>query len=308
MDDAEDVLKAKEEARIKTREKQAHAQWKMIPVVAGQLRFFAMLDLCLQIFYQLPIIEVSKTMADAGFRKIWSVEDAAGPITRLKFPQLIDSVGTNNEIKFLIDKQNLLFQIMNCIIIAFIVLQNQVFSSSGYVKFVTQSDGSMDLLMKLAETKAKAITQCRNNYKLRKILSLQRRHDTILAVVDKIKEKVVRWRMFTRTTLVVEDKSKQLPAPVEEEPQTPASAIVENPLTRQKTSKLEHRRVDQDEDETPDKVDQENDEANIEDSEQELQSVGEQEELPKKKKKVGFAEGTTTKPKKATKKVTVEEA
>jgi hypothetical protein len=73
------------------------------------------------------------------------------------------------------------------------------------MKFVTQTDGSMDLLMKLAEQKAKSIAYIFNNKKIRKIIMIQRRKENILSVVAKLKEKIVRWRKFTKTTLDVDE-------------------------------------------------------------------------------------------------------
>lgn len=59
----------------------------------------------------------------------------------------------------------------------------------------------MDLLVKLAEKKARSIAYKFNNLKIRKIISIQRKKETIIKTVDKIKEKVKRWRQFTKTTL-----------------------------------------------------------------------------------------------------------
>lgn len=67
---------------------------------------------------------------------------------------------------------------------------------------MTQQDGSMDLLMQLAELKAKSITYVYNNYKIRKILSVQRKREAILKTVEQLKQKIFRWRQFTRTTMV----------------------------------------------------------------------------------------------------------
>ena len=61
----------------------------------------------------------------------------------------------------------------------------------------------MDLMVQLADLKAKSIAFTFNNLKIRKIISIQRRKETILATVDKLKEKLKRWRLFTRTTLDV---------------------------------------------------------------------------------------------------------
>lgn len=90
---------------------------------------------------------------------------------------------------------------MNCVIIMFIMLQSEIFDSQGYIKFVTQSDGSMDLLVQLADLKSKSMAYIFNNNKIRKILSIQRKKESINGTIDRLKNKIVRWRQFTRTTL-----------------------------------------------------------------------------------------------------------
>ena len=69
-----------------------------------------------------------------------------------------------------IDWTNFGLQCLNCIMICALSFQSEVFHSTGYMKFVTQTDGSMDLLMKLAEQKAKSIAYIFNNKKIRKII------------------------------------------------------------------------------------------------------------------------------------------
>ena len=59
----------------------------------------------------------------------------------------------------------------------------------------------MDLLIQLADLKAKSIAYCYNNIKIRKIIAIQRQKESTEATVEKIKEKLKRWRIFTRTTL-----------------------------------------------------------------------------------------------------------
>jgi len=59
----------------------------------------------------------------------------------------------------------------------------------------------MDLIVQLAELKAKSIAFTFNNLKIRKIISIQRRKETVRATVEKLQEKLRRWRRFTRTTL-----------------------------------------------------------------------------------------------------------
>ena len=56
--------------------------------------------------------------------------------------------------------------------------------------------------MQLSELKAKSVTYVFNNYKIRKIVSIQKKRETIEATVEKLREKIIRWRKFTKTTLM----------------------------------------------------------------------------------------------------------
>ena len=67
---------------------------------------------------------------------------------------------------------NLGIQLMNCAIICTIILQNDIFESAGYIKFVTQHNGSMDLLIELANLKQKSTAYIFNNMKVNKIVSI----------------------------------------------------------------------------------------------------------------------------------------
>ena len=70
--------------------------------------------------------------------------------------------------------------------------------------------------MKLSEIKAKTITYVRNNLKIRKIVANQTKKESILKTVEKVKEKLVRWRKFTRTTLLDENKKAEMEKTIEE--------------------------------------------------------------------------------------------
>jgi len=85
-------------------------------------------------------------------------------------------------------------------------LQTEIFKSEGYKKYVTQTDGSMDLLVNLSTLKKLSFTYVYNNTKIQKILAHQQKRELIFNVVEKVKEKILRWRAFTRTTL---DPSKK---------------------------------------------------------------------------------------------------
>jgi len=60
----------------------------------------------------------------------------------------------------------------------------------------------MDLLIQLSELKAKSITYVYNNYKIRKILSIQRKRETTLQTVESIKAKITQWRAFVKMKAV----------------------------------------------------------------------------------------------------------
>lgn len=64
--------------------------------------------------------------------------------------------------------------------------------------------------MRLSEVKAKAITYVRNNFKIRKIVAIQTKKESIMKTVERVKSKLIRWRKFTRTTLADEDRLKRM--------------------------------------------------------------------------------------------------
>jgi hypothetical protein len=76
-------------------------------------------------------------------------------------------------------------------------LQRGIFESYGFKKFVTQKDGSMDLLLHQAITKGKMMAQMFNNYKITKIVAAKKRRERIMATFDKLKKQLVNWRIFT---------------------------------------------------------------------------------------------------------------
>lgn len=106
-------------------------------------------------------------------------------------------------------------QLLNCVTICSLCFQTEVFYSYGYLKYVTQTDGSMDLLVKLAPLKAKSIAYKFNNLKIRKIISIQRKKESILKTVEQLKDKIKRWRQFTRTTLENPVRSNREEVPFE---------------------------------------------------------------------------------------------
>lgn len=69
---------------------------------------------------------------------------------------------------------NLLMQLLNCVIMATISTQAELFKSKGYRHFLQKPNEGLDLLMKLAQLKKLAITYSYNNNKMTTILNLQK--------------------------------------------------------------------------------------------------------------------------------------
>ena len=65
----------------------------------------------------------------------------------------------------------------------------------------------------MATLKQKSLTYVYNNLKIQKILKNQTKREVILNTVDKIKEKLIRWRKFQKTTLDVVEGKKVTAAP-----------------------------------------------------------------------------------------------
>jgi hypothetical protein len=178
-------------------------QWNMISVIQKWLMTYAILDFTSQIIMQMPMISYAPYMKYIGFRKIWSYDVNSYTEDEIfNYQRFMNSQGHNNKSTLELYPLNLALQILNCIIIAIIALQAELFNSAGYLKYVTQEDGSMDLLVQLSELKSKSIAFVFNNKKIKKIVSIQRKKESINGTIAKLKEKLVRWRKFTRTTLV----------------------------------------------------------------------------------------------------------
>ena len=128
-----------------------------------------------------------------------------------KYKHYIDNLDDPSEpLTLKLNWFNFILQFLNCVIICQIMLQSEIYDSHGYKKFVTQEDGSMDLLVKLSELKKKSSAYMFNNYKIRKILSIQRKKEAINGTVERIRQKLIRWRKFTRTTLLDDDMKKKM--------------------------------------------------------------------------------------------------
>jgi len=108
---------------------------------------------------------------------------------------------------YVFDAQNFAMQVLNCYMICIISFQSQIFNSTGYKKFITQKDGSMDLLVQLSLLKAKSMAYIYNNKKIQKIVVTQGRREQILANVKELKEKMTRWRKWSKNILDVRAES-----------------------------------------------------------------------------------------------------
>ena len=177
--------------------KQRDKEWFIIYMIKRKLLTYACLDFFFQVITQLSLIDYdddSYWMTVIGFRKIWNNHGDQSYDFR-------DLIMTDNYMTMRLRWEAFGFEMLNCGMICIISLQSQIFDSYGYQKFIAQKDSSMDMLMKLAETKAKSIAFVYNNYKIRQIYKIQHRKEVIMATVEKLKEKVVKWRQFTRATL-----------------------------------------------------------------------------------------------------------
>ena len=73
----------------------------------------------------------------------------------------------------------------------------------------------MDLLCQLAPIKGKSKAYIFNNMKIKKILNMERNKESIMMTVRRLREKLIRWRLFTKTTLVnVPKKTKDVAVPI----------------------------------------------------------------------------------------------
>lgn len=127
----------------------AKKQWKMISTIQVYLMSFAMFDYTIQLITQLPIIQLQNSARYFGFRKIWSWDKSAYTAEQIfSYNNFLLNQGVvGNKIGLELQFRDFGLQVLNCVIISFIALQSEIFNSAGYVKYVTQTDGSMDLLV-----------------------------------------------------------------------------------------------------------------------------------------------------------------
>lgn len=112
-----------------------------------------------------------------GLRKVWTYTHGPGyenlDLGDLTFKEYITCDPWNEFCPhFQLDWRAFYFEVMICFIVSQIMLQSEIFNSSGYLKYVTQQNGSLDLLIQMSKLKAKSVTYVSNNQKIRKILSI----------------------------------------------------------------------------------------------------------------------------------------
>jgi hypothetical protein len=169
--------------------------WSMIPVVNRWLLIISIIDLSAQCIIQLPQFLPHPFYHKIGIRKVWKSKDEE----HFTYETLI---GNPEQFKGLEAKtHNMFIESFICIIIAMLCLQRGIFESYGFKKFVTQKDGSMDLMLHQAITKGKMMAQMFNNYKITKIVAAKKRRERIMATFDKLKKQLVNWRIFTQGML-----------------------------------------------------------------------------------------------------------
>lgn len=98
----------------------------------------------------MPLIvpEHEDQLKSYGFRKVWhfnhGIDKAHIDLDELTFEQYINCDPWTNGVHnkecphFAIDWKSFYFEVMNCMIVAIIMLQCEIFSSFGYLKYVTQ--------------------------------------------------------------------------------------------------------------------------------------------------------------------------
>lgn len=124
----------------------------MIEVVKKYLLYFAMIDLLMQLYVQMPFIYNSPLERKLGIRKVWLHPLRELNTVRHKYYGYDYAIAINkgNERLFeglTLNVLNFNMQIAIGVMICLISLQAEIFDSEGYKKYVTQTDGSMDLII-----------------------------------------------------------------------------------------------------------------------------------------------------------------
>jgi hypothetical protein len=94
----------------------------------------------------MPMYNLKEDIPGIGIRKVWKRElEGDECFSFIYFLRTLVTDEPGGGLYF--DSSVYGIQCLICIIIAIILMQSDIFSSYGYKKFVTQEDGSMDLLV-----------------------------------------------------------------------------------------------------------------------------------------------------------------
>lgn len=126
---------------------------------------YALLDLIISTFMQMPTTPTSSILELLGFSKIYY---SKAPIS---YTNMLDG----GEYKTYFNNYNLVVQLMIPLIIATVCLQTEIFLSNGYREFMNKKNKGLDLLIEIADLKKQAITYRFNNHKLQKTVAMQKR-------------------------------------------------------------------------------------------------------------------------------------
>lgn len=138
-------------------EEQKDQQWGMLKMIKILL-VISMVEITMLIIFQLPIFEDNDILRGFGFKKVWDppILDEGHDYPFTYEGMVRASRGPRqNEYKFI--QANFITIAITCLMIVLITLQREIYNSTGYTKFVTQFDGSMDLLVSLSELKKKSM-------------------------------------------------------------------------------------------------------------------------------------------------------
>jgi len=123
----------------------------MINVMQRWLLLYGVLDMTCQVVFQMPLLAPTHLdeLRKFGFRKLWHFNHGIGRdkslgLNDLTFHDYVTCTpwnkdGTHNSQcpHFELDWKAFYFESMNCFIVAIILLQSEIFSSAGYLKYVT---------------------------------------------------------------------------------------------------------------------------------------------------------------------------
>ena len=184
-------------------------KWKIIKLVQTYLLYFCVFDFSLQVLAQMSYFDTSYEGRMFGLRKVYTNPPGSNTHDNAAWNYQYFEEGNGKYHGYVFDAQNFAMAVLNCYMICIISFQAQIFNSYGYQKFVTQKDGSMDLLVQLSLLKAKSMAYIYNNHKIKKIVVTQGRREQILANVAELKKKMSRWRQWTKACLDVKTEAAE---------------------------------------------------------------------------------------------------